>query len=179
MHEQRKHYYNDHRLQGRLLAALILLQVTLVLSLLAYLHIELNGLIESHLYSFHSAKPASWPEIFSLLLFTIGIFLCVNLAALYLAHLIWGRYVAQTIELFSAGLERMIELDFSADLPAGAAHHRIIELLANWFDKERQRNRDIAQQLNRLQAYAGRQLGESERAELQAILRDYRRLLSG
>ena len=178
MAEQRKHYYNDHTLQGYLLAGLIALELVLVGLLLTYLYIQINGIIEGHLYRLHNTHSASWSELLALLGYALAAFLLVNLAALYLAHLIWGRYVRQTLGLFSAGLDRMVALDFSTPLPSTPGRHRIIELIDAWYAKERRRNRQIAQQLERLNDYSGKPLGAAERRALQAILAEYRRLLS-
>lgn len=179
MAEQRKHYYNDHTLQGYLLAGLVALELLLVGLLLTYLYLEIDGLIESHLYRLHNTHTASWPELLSLLGSAVTVFLVVNLAALYLAHLVWGRYVKRTIGQFSAGLDRIVALDFSEPLPSGPGDHRIIELLDAWYRKERERNRQIALHLERLDSYAGKPLGTMERRGLQAILAEYRSLLTG
>ena len=178
MREQRKHFYNDHGLQGYLLAGLILLEITLVLLLLFYLFSELNQIIESHLYRIHNTRSASWPEILSLLATAMAGFLIVNIVALYLAHLIWGRYVRNTISLFSSGLDRIILRDFSGLPPSAPGQHRIIDLLEDWYSRERQRCQSIELQLEQLANFAGKPLTGQDREELQRILDDYRRLLT-
>jgi hypothetical protein len=178
MAEKRIHFYNDHTLQGYLLAGMVALELLLVGLLLTYLYLEINSLIEGHLYRLHNTHTASWPELLSLLGSAVAVFLVVNLAALYLAHLVWGRYVKHTIDLFSAGLDRLVALDFSEPLPSGPGHHRIIELLDTWYRKEQERNRQIARQQECLNSYSGKPLGTRERQDLQAIVAEYRRLLT-
>lgn len=177
MAEQRKHFYNDHKLQGYLLVALIVLELVLVALLLTYMYIEINRIIEGHLYRLHNTNTASWPEMLLLLGSAMAAFLIVNIAALYLAHLIWGRYVRQTIRLFSAGLDRIIALDFSGRLQSPPGHHQIIDLLETWFAREQDRNRQIALQLERLNGYAAGPLAAQQRQELRQILNQYRSLL--
>ena len=150
MREKRKHHYNDQKLQGFLISALIVIELLLVIVLLVYLFAEFNRVIDSRLYRIHSGQQASWPEFLSLLAVAVAAFLLVNSMLLFLAHLIWDRYVAKTMELFSNGLERIIQLDFSADAETRPGQHRIIELLATWRAKERQRNVEIGLLVDRL-----------------------------
>jgi hypothetical protein len=178
MAEQRKHFYNDHKLQGYLLVALIVLELVLVALLLSFMYVEINRIIEGHLYRLHNTNTASWPEMLLLLASAMAVFMIVNIAALYLAHLIWGRYVKQTIRLFSAGLDRIIALDFSGRLDSTPGHHQIIDLLETWFAKEQDRNRQIARQVERLNSFSDGPLTDRQRREMQQILDQYRNLLS-
>lgn len=178
MTEQRRQFYNDQKLQGYLLVGLIILEFALVLLMLLYFFMELNNIIDAHLYRLHDTQTASWPEILSLLALTMAGFLIVNIAALYVAHLIWGRYVRQTINLFSAGLDKIIARDFSDNPPTHSSHHHIIALLETWFSKEQRRNRQIRVQVERLDSYAGKPITASDQLEIQKILQDYQRLLT-
>ncbi len=178
MTEKRKQFYNDQKLQGYLLAGLIILEFVLVLLMLLYFFVELNNIIDAHLYRLHDTQTASWPEILSLLALTMGGFLIVNITALYFAHLVWGRYVKQTIYLFSAGLDKIIARDFSDNPPTHSSHHHIIVLLETWLSKEQRRNRQIRVQVERLESYAGKPITPSNQREIQKILDDYQRLLT-
>lgn len=177
MHEQRKHYYNDHRLQGYLITALVLIELLLVLALLAYLYAEFNHVIDARFYRIHASDEASWPEFLTLLAQAVGGFLLVNAAALYLAHLIWDRYVRRTVDLFAAGLERMIALDFNADAESRGGQHRIIDLLDSWRARERRRNQEIARLLDRLATIGDEAGSAAADTEVGRILDDYRHLL--
>jgi len=177
MREKRKHRYNDQKLQGYLISALIAIELLLVILLLVYLYNEFNRVIDSRFYKIHSDNSASWPEFLSLLAATVGAFLLVNALLLFLAHLVWDRYVAQTVELFSNGLERMIRLDFSSDAETRPGQHRIIELLANWRAKERQRNHEIALLVDRLSTLGGEISDTGTQAEWRQVLKEYRGLL--
>lgn len=178
MREQRKHHYNDHRLQGLLISVLIIIELLLVIALLVYLFAEFNRVIDGRLYRIHGGHAQSWPEFISLLAGAVGAFLLLNTMLLFLAHLVWDRYVARTVEQFSNGLERMGGLDFSADGESSAGQHRIIKLLAAWRDKERQRNTGITLLVDRLAKLEARSTDTQTRAEWQQILQEYRRLLS-
>ena len=177
MREQRKHYYNDHRLQGYLITALVLIELLLVLALLAYLYVEFNRVIDARFYRIHGSDEASWPAFLTLLAQAVGGFLLVNAAALYLAHLIWDRYVKHTVDLFADGLDKMIALDFGGAAEARARQHRIIDLLDSWRARERQRNAEIAHLVDRLSAIGDDSSGATAVTEPGGVLEDYRRLL--
>ena len=104
--------------------------------MLLYLYDEINIIIEGHLYWIHRTDTNSWPEIFTLLAVMMSSFVAINIIALYLAHVIWGRYVAQTTALFSSVLDKIIDLDFSDLQSPKQGHHRIVDLIERWFEKE-------------------------------------------
>ncbi len=179
MGERRKQFYNDQKLQGYLLAGLIAIELVLVIGLLVYLFAEFDSLIDDQLYRIHPADSDSWPAFLALLARAVGGFLLVNALGLYLAHVIWGRYVRRTITVFSCGLDRLIRLDFSLAGSSSAGQHRIIDLLQDWSSRERGRNREIASLVARLSRHdAKAPLDRARRDELRRIVDDYRRLLS-
>lgn len=178
MHEQRKHFYNDARLQGYLITALIAIELLLVAGLLVYLYVEFNRLIDARFYRIHSGgEPSSWPEFIILLLQVTGGFLLANALALYFAHRVWDRYVKRTVDQFEAGLGGIIALDFAASAEANPRQHRIIDLLDAWRARERERNRAIERLTERLEKTGDFFADGESRAELNRILEDYRRLL--
>ena len=178
MREQRKQYYNDTRLQGYLISALIAIELLLVAGLLVYLYLEFNRVIDARFYRIHSGgDPSSWPDFLTLLLQASCGFLLANALALYLAHLIWDRYVKRTVEQFADGLDRIIALDFTDRTEVDAGQHRIIDLLDAWRAQERRRNRDIALLAQRLANVGDEPASEAARADLRRILDDYRRVL--
>jgi hypothetical protein len=178
MIEQRKHFYTDRKLQGYLLVGLITLEFVLVCLLVFYLYSEINNIIEDHLYRAHRIYKTTWPEIFTLLSMTMSGFVVINILVLYLAHVIWGRYVKQTITLFSSVLDRMIDLDFSGSWPSKQGQHRIVDLMEQWFDKEKKRNEDISTHIERLSRYEGQEIGQDDIENLKQILHAYRCLLT-
>ena len=177
MGERRKQVYNDRKLQGYLLAGLISIELLLVTGLLTYLYAAFNGVIDDQLYRIHPADSDSWPAFVALLARAIGGFLLVNALALYLAHVIWGRYVRRTIAVFSSGLDRLIGLDFATAGSPQPSQHRILDLLQSWSARERDRNREIARLVERLSDHDAAALGSAERNEFRRLLQDYRCLL--
>ena len=53
MSERRRQYYTDQKIQGYLLAALIVLEILLVTGMLYFLYSEINAVIEQHLFRIH------------------------------------------------------------------------------------------------------------------------------
>ena len=178
MTERRKQYYTDQILQGYLLVALIALEFVIVFILIFYLNSEINSIIEDHLYRVHQVDKSAWPAIFTLLGVTMGCFVVVNILVLVLAHIIWGRYVKQTLALFSSILDKIINLDFSDTYSSRQHQHRIVDLIEQWFDKEQKRNRDITIQFECLAGYEGKPIGQDEIDNLEQILETYRSLLT-
>lgn len=177
MQEQRKQFYTDQKIQGYFLAALIIIELVLASMLMIYLYVEVNNIIEGHLYQMHGVESASWTDIFSLLGKAIGGFIIVNLLVLYLSHLLWERYVSKTLSLFSAGTDKMIDRDFTDSPELKQSNHELIDLMSQWLQKEKQRNERISVLLNRLSEYKDQPIEKSDRQALQQTLGEYRQLL--
>jgi len=178
MNERRKQFYTDQRIQGYLLAALIALEFVLIGILIFYFYSEINSIIEDRLYRVHRVDNSTWPEIFTLLAVSMGCFVVVNILVLILAHIIWGRYVRQTLALFSSTLDKIIDLDFSGSSSSIQHRHSIVDLIEQWFDKEQKRNRDITTHNECLSKYEGKPIGQDEIKDLEQILKTYRSLLA-
>jgi hypothetical protein len=178
MIEQRKRFYTDQKIQGYLLVGLITLELVLVCLLVFYLYSEINNIIEDHLYRAHRIYKTTWPAIFTLLAVTMSYFVVINILVLYLAHVIWGRYVKQTITVFSSVLDKIIDLDFSDSWSSKQGQHRIVDLIGRWFDKEKKRNWDISSHIERLSRYEGKEIGQDDIEYLKQILDAYRNLLT-
>ena len=93
MHEQRKHYYNDQKLQGYLITALITIELLLVIVLLAYLLVEFNRVIDARMYRIHSSHSASWPEFVTLLARAMGAFFVRRKSGNPLYRRVLERYI--------------------------------------------------------------------------------------
>lgn len=178
MQEQRKQFYTDQKIQGYFLAALIVMELVLASLLMIYLYVEVNNIIDSRLYQMHGVESASWRDIFSLVGKAIGGFVLVNLLVLYAAHILWGRYVSRTLSFFSAGLDKVMDRDFTDSAELKQSHHELIDLMNQWLKKEQQRNKQISELLNRLADYKGKPIEKSDRQALQHTLDEYRQLLS-
>ena len=181
MNDQRKQFYTDHKIQGYFLTGLIVLELALVIFLIGHLYSAINGIIEDRLYRIHRVEEAAWLDIINLLAVTMGYFILANVFALYLAHVIWSRYVKSTIVLFSVILNRIIDLNFS-ELPDSSdckCHHQVIDMMQQWFQKEQKRNQAIASSVEALSIHDGKLIGQPEKDAIKKILTNYRQLLVG
>ena len=158
---------------------LVVLEITLACLLMVFLYNEVNNIIDKHLYRMHSIESTSWSEIFTLLTVSMSGFVVINMLVLYLAHLVWERYVRQTIFLFSTGLDKILALDFSDQPASMQGHHRLLDLMGRWLKKEQKRNQEISVLVKHLSDYEGKGIEKSDRDTVNQTLDEYRRLLTG
>ncbi|WP_426417203.1 hypothetical protein [Aestuariirhabdus sp. LZHN29] len=173
---RRRHYVSYH-VQGRLLGALVLLEVLMVLVAVIYLYGRFDALLETQLYSIHRAPAGTLAsQMFYELAVTVVAMTVVNAIALLVAHLIWQNYVERVLLQFRAQLERMAELDFRLHSDLDSDLHESVAMLARWLDAERA----VATELRELVPLLDR-IGEmtpEEREALSARLVKVERLLS-
>ncbi|RRJ85250.1 hypothetical protein [Aestuariirhabdus litorea] len=134
----RRRHYVSYRIQGRLLAALILLEVAMVVLAVVYLYGRFDALLEGQLYSVHRA-PAGWlaSQMLYELVVTVAVMSVVNAIALLVAHLLWQSYVERVLLQFGSQLERMKRLDFRDEGQLDPELHESIAMLARWLQTER------------------------------------------
>jgi len=178
MSERRKQFYTDRKIQGHLLVGLILLELVMVGMLLYFLYDGINQIIEQQLYQIHHKESdSSWIAIFKLIAWMMEGFLVVNLIALYVAHVVWARYVKKTVSDFSLLLYKLSMRDFSAREMGTQNRHSIVDLMEQWILKEKNRNQQISLIIEQLSGFEGRELQPGEIQQLQQQLQRYRQLL--
>ena len=176
MSERRRQYYTDQILQGYLLVGLILLEVLLVCLLVYFLYAGINQILEDQMYLIHKKTDSSLPEIFNLLFFALSGFVATNLAALYVAHLIWGRYIKNTINVFSMELDKINAHEFAPVTSANKTHHHMITLMDDWMLKEKNRKSKTDSLLRRLSEITEVDSDEELKA-VRGLLNDYQNAL--
>lgn len=148
---QRKQHYIDHRIQGTLIIALVILEVTMVVAVLFYLNAQFERLLENTLYSIH---PPSDEEIRKQIYWEIGIAVVwmsfINLCALTLAHVLWGGYVKRVMTSFREGVQSMATLQFSKPIEH-VELHAVLNKLKLWQNAERNRVVEIKGAITALQ----------------------------
>lgn len=181
MSERRRQYYTDNKVQGYLLAALIIMELVLVIGLLFMLYNGVNQIIEDQLYVIHQKDGEEpWMQVVELFVVMMTGFVLVNLLALYVAHVIWGRYVKQTVVQFSTMLDKLVELDFSEVTKERLYQHHLIDLMQQWLLSERARNRAISKRIRRLERFQNMDIQSPEDVEkVKRILDKYRLNLIG
>jgi len=139
---RRRRVYVDGDLQGRLVAALVLLEVTLLLAALAYLHHAFGNIIDDSLYVIHAAeRQPLLPRLAAELGLVVLVCGLANTAALFVAHGLWAAHVRSVLADMRKRLDKVRALDLRPD-PAWASEarkHRLVELTERWIESERHR----------------------------------------
>ena len=146
--------YVDSAVQRPLMAALIALEVLLVIAatLLAYWH--LNNQVDESLYRVHITHTGPvWRKLLGQGFWLLGVFAAINLLALAVADALWSRRENAVIADFGAIIAKTQVLDFSADNTTGD-HHAVIDLAHNWRNHERKRFTAVREQVAKLEALA-------------------------
>ncbi len=111
----RKRYLIDHKLQGVLLVALIILECAMLIAGVIYLYFQFNAHIDANLYVIHRQ---SQQELLPLLLRELGLVIVVmatvNTLCLFIAHKLWVRHIRQVTNEFTFRLQRINAADFRA-----------------------------------------------------------------
>ncbi len=136
---QRRQHYIDHRIQGTLIIALVVLEVAMVVAVLFHLNGQFEQLLENTLYSIH---PPSDEEVRKQIYWEIGVSVVwmsfINLCALVLAHVLWGKYVRKVMASFREGVQFMGTLQFSKPIQR-VELHAVLNTLSRWQESERSR----------------------------------------
>ena len=178
MSERRRQYFIDQKVQGNLLAVLVIVQLGLVSVLLLILYGDINTLIEEHIYRIHSKGVNSWLEILRLLAITMTTFLALNIFLLYVAHTAWSRYIKKIISQFSLVLDHIMKREFSDSMLPVKSGHPMMQLVQQWYTEEKQRRLEIDGLLDELTGYMNTDFTQNDRMELQKTLENYRQLLN-
>ncbi|MEH6811413.1 MAG: hypothetical protein V7677_02680 [Motiliproteus sp.] len=129
---QRRIVFIDTSLQGRLLAALILLETSMLIAALIYLYLKFNGIIEANLFTIHfSSRADLLPQFFEQMIRVILIMSLTNTVALMVAHHLWGSQIKSTMSAFVHRLRRFQALNFRRH-DAEKQPHKVLVLLHQW-----------------------------------------------
>jgi len=139
---RRRRVYVDSDLQGRLVVALVALEVTLLVSAVLYLHHAFGDIIDESLYVIHAAdRQPLLPRLAGQLGLLMLVCALINTTALFLAHGVWARHVRKVLDDMRKRLDKVRALDLRPD-PAWAterSRHRLVELTERWIESERHR----------------------------------------
>ena len=91
--DKRKQHLIDRLIQGRLIVALVFVELVLFLCVIGFSYWQLNGTIETQMFRVHGVTPDSQPLMYAILLKSVPWILLVNtLLILGIDHW-WGQYV--------------------------------------------------------------------------------------
>ncbi|QSX39992.1 hypothetical protein [Shewanella cyperi] len=141
---QRRIKFIDPSLQGKLMAALVLLESLMVILAMIYLYWRFSALIEERMFSIHVAAQDSFLQLLLLELVWVVVFMSgINFVALLIANGLWGRNIGRIISAFRIRLFRMGRLDVSASQLPAAPDHEVLQHLDGWRRREEKKMRQI------------------------------------
>ncbi len=148
-HRRRRHFI-DATIQGRLLAALVGLELILFAGAMVWLYLDLSKIIEGHLYRIHYADTEGLSPFLATLFTVIPVILLVNLAALWVADVIWRAYVRRIVNQLRRILARISKLDLREEPEDRNVNHEVIGKARSWLANERQEFKRIKKAVNAL-----------------------------
>lgn len=151
MSNQRNQYYMDHVIQGRLVAALVALEVLLVCASMVYLYIQFEAVIESNLYRTHVVSPDALQfDLFFSLGYVLLAMVVSNVVALILAGRLWMKFVNRVLGEFSQVLRYIRRREFQHELGQSPIRHELLSLARSWYLSERSRFFQMGRLIDRL-----------------------------
>ncbi len=174
-HRRRRHFI-DATIQGRLLAALIGLELILFSGAMIWLYIDLSKIIDENLYRVHYADTGSSSPFIASLLTIIPVILLVNVLALWLADVIWRAYIRRIVNQLRRMLSRISNLDLRAQPEDQRVQHDVIDRARSWLENERNEFKQIKDMVQTLPDNLD-SADEKERARVKVILRELQSLI--
>ncbi len=150
--ERRRRLYVDDRIQGRLIAALLSLEIILFSAAMWYVYYDLNLLIEEQMYRIHmEPQEDGLPFLLMELLIITPCIIVANIIAVLVINRIWANYVSQIVNPLKVILSAVDKLDLR-DRPDINTNHEVLEKAQVWLREEHRRCRKIQQPATKLDA---------------------------
>lgn len=147
---RRRRHFIDASIQGRLLVALIGLEVILFAGAMIWLYLDLSAIIEGNLYRVHYADTDGQSPFLATLFTVIPAILIVNLLAVWIADVIWRTYVRRIVNQLRGMLGRISNLDLRAQPGDEHIQHEVIDKARAWLANERQEFKTVKDSLSGL-----------------------------
>ncbi|NGZ28519.1 MAG: hypothetical protein G8345_16720 [Magnetococcales bacterium] len=136
---KRQRTYVDFAIQMRMLIALVVMELVLVASGVAYLYYRFNAIVEENLYRIHQTNTQSPMEILLAEAgWVVAALVAANLVALLVADRIWYIYVRRVLERFMEMARKMRDFDLREESSRKINHEVLVRMLA-WHMAERKR----------------------------------------
>ncbi len=151
LHPPRRRQFIDAQLQGRLLAALVLLEVTMLMSATLYLYLRFSAIIDANLFTIHrSSQTELLPEFLAQMGWVVLVMSLVNTLALLAAHTLWVGHIQRVVKAFRLRLEQIGRLDLRSFKKSGSIEHKVIDSIESWRLQEQQRLQQIHLQIDQI-----------------------------
>jgi len=141
-YQARRKKYVDTSIQGRLIGALLILEVLIVALAMWFVYQELQTAIDNNLYRVHQPDTENSPVLLAALMQIIPWIVIINLLMLVGIDRLWGNYLLKIIEPLRQTIKRVRHLDLRKDT-GSHENHAVLESAQHWTEQERERCRKI------------------------------------
>jgi len=145
---RRKHKFIDATVQGRLLFALIGLELFLFTIAIFWLHHELSTIVEQNLYRVHYSNHEGAATLSGVVFMVVALVFVVNVIALWIADYIWRRYINSVVCVLKDILSGIGEMNFSKSSMHIQTDHDVLDKALQWKMQEQQYYSDIKEAIS-------------------------------
>ena len=147
-HHVRRRHFVDRNVQGRLIVALILIEIVLFAVAMWFVYQEMQAAIDQELYRVHQVAVRSSPVLFHVLYQTVPWIILVNLLVLVTLDRLWGRYVSIIIRKLRVLAQNVASLDLRSQ--QYDTEHEVLRQARQWIASEHLRCQQIRQSVQSL-----------------------------
>jgi hypothetical protein len=174
----RKRKYLSHRIQGSLLGAMVVLEVVLITLAMVYLYYAFNDILEKQIFLIHRIdQDKTFMLMFMTLVKTVLILSGVNVLALFIAHILWGKYVNYIISEFRNKLISIGKYDLIGTSVKIRKLHEVIDLLSEWEEVEIERCKKLHELIFTLNKQIELSASEDNHKKIQQISESIKHVL--
>ncbi len=128
--------YIDGRLQGGLIAAILLFELLLIVAGMIILHGELHQVIEDQLFRIHPGVQEGMPILVHHLISAMGVIVLANVSLVVVIEWFWSRYVVKIIAPLREIFDAVCFLDLRHK-PKPEVDHDVLTKAEEWVQIER------------------------------------------
>jgi hypothetical protein len=173
---QRRRYFIDRIVQGRLVISLILLELLIFGTAMWFVYTDLQHHIDTNLYRVHQVQLDSLPVLINSLMHIIPWIILVNVLAIIIVDKIWAGYVRKIVFELEKIFFDLKNLNIKQPVKING-EHEVITQAKNYLFNEYQRNQSIRELVDTLSVDLST-LDKSGRERLSESLDEIQRLLS-
>jgi hypothetical protein len=148
---QRRSSYVDGRIQGRLVAAILLFEVLLISAGMLFLYYHLNQVMENQMFRIHPGRQEGQPILVQHLMVVIPAIVVANVMLVALIEWLWSGYISKIIWPLRHALQAVALLDLRYR-PAPVVEHEVLDKAGDWIQVERLRCAQLRQLVEELDA---------------------------
>jgi len=137
-------HYVDSRIQGRLIAVIVTLELLLIVAGMIILNHDLHQVIEDQLFRVHPGLQEGMPVLLHHLISALGVIVLANVALVIVIEWFWSCYVAKIVTPLKDLFDSVRFLDLRHK-PEPVVDHDVLDKAGDWVQTERLRCAHILQ----------------------------------